>query len=98
MSAEVHAMSKMVSMLQENRLFPPTEQFVKQANVSGMPAYKAFAMKPSATSRASGAGSPKSISRGTSRLPRCWTSRIRRSSSGSPTASSTLRTTVSTAI
>jgi acetyl-CoA synthetase len=42
MSAEVHAMSKMVSMLQENRLFPPTDEFVKQANVSGMAAYKAL--------------------------------------------------------
>jgi acetyl-CoA synthetase len=30
------------SVLQENRVFPPSEAFVKQANVSGMPAYKAM--------------------------------------------------------
>jgi acetyl-CoA synthetase len=30
------------SVLQENRVFPPSEAFVKQANVSGMAAYKAM--------------------------------------------------------
>jgi acetyl-CoA synthetase len=30
------------SVLQENRVFPPAEAFVKQANVSGMAAYKAM--------------------------------------------------------
>jgi acetyl-CoA synthetase len=30
------------SVLQENRVFPPSEAFVKQANISGMPAYKAM--------------------------------------------------------
>jgi acetyl-CoA synthetase len=30
------------SVLQENRVFPPSEAFVKQANISGMAAYKAL--------------------------------------------------------
>ena len=30
------------SVLQENRVFPPSEAFVKQANISGMAAYKAM--------------------------------------------------------
>src|SRR5215472_8546550 len=30
------------SVLQEDRLFPPSPEFVKQANVSGMPAYQAL--------------------------------------------------------
>src|SRR5215467_4343518 len=30
------------SVLQEDRLFPPSKEFVKQANVSGMAAYQAL--------------------------------------------------------
>ena len=30
------------SVLQEDRLFPPSADFVKQANVSGMAAYQAL--------------------------------------------------------
>jgi acetyl-CoA synthetase len=33
-------MSTIESVLQENRVFPPTPEFVKQANVSGMEAYR----------------------------------------------------------
>src|SRR5258708_37235708 len=35
-------MSTIESVLNENRVFPPAADFVKQANVSGMPAYKAL--------------------------------------------------------
>ena len=35
-------MSSIESILHENRLFPPSAEFVKQANVSGMPAYEAL--------------------------------------------------------
>ena len=35
-------MSTIESVLQENRLFPPPESFVRQANVSGMAAYQAL--------------------------------------------------------
>ncbi len=34
--------SAIESVLQENRVFPPSEAFVKQANISGMAAYKAM--------------------------------------------------------
>ncbi len=30
------------SVMQENRVFPPSDAFVKQANISGMAAYKAL--------------------------------------------------------
>ncbi|HZW24555.1 MAG TPA: acetate--CoA ligase [Gallionella sp.] len=35
-------MSNIQSVLNETRVFPPSEAFVKQANVSGMPAYQAM--------------------------------------------------------
>jgi len=35
-------MSTIESVLQETRVFPPSEAFVKQANVSGMAAYEAL--------------------------------------------------------
>ncbi len=35
-------MSTIESVLQETRLFPPPEAFVRQANVSGMPSYQAL--------------------------------------------------------
>ena len=35
-------MSNIQSVMHENRVFTPSEAFVKQANVSGMPAYKAM--------------------------------------------------------
>ena len=35
-------MSTIESVLQESRAFPPPESFVKQANISGMAAYKAL--------------------------------------------------------
>jgi acetyl-CoA synthetase len=35
-------MANIESVLQENRVFPPSEQFVKQANVPGMAAYQAL--------------------------------------------------------
>src|SRR3979411_384836 len=35
-------MSTIESVLHENRLFPPSADFIKQANVSGMPAYQAL--------------------------------------------------------
>ena len=35
-------MSTIESVLQEHRVFPPPAGFVKQANVSGMPAYQAL--------------------------------------------------------
>jgi acetyl-CoA synthetase len=35
-------MSTIESVLQENRLFPPSEAFIKQANISGMAAYQAM--------------------------------------------------------
>ncbi len=35
-------MSEIETGLQENRVFPPSEEFVKQANVSGMAAYEAL--------------------------------------------------------
>ncbi len=35
-------MSTIESVLQENRLFPPSPEFVKQANISGMEAYRAL--------------------------------------------------------
>jgi acetyl-CoA synthetase len=34
--------STIVSVLQETRLFPPPEAFVKQANISGTAAYEAL--------------------------------------------------------
>jgi len=35
-------MSTIESILHETRVFPPAADFVKQANVSGMPAYQAL--------------------------------------------------------
>ena len=35
-------MSNIESVLQESRMFPPSEAMVKQANVSGMAAYRAL--------------------------------------------------------
>ena len=35
-------MSNIETVLQETRVFPPAPDFVKQANVSGMPAYQAM--------------------------------------------------------
>ena len=35
-------MSNIQSILNETRVFPPSDAFVKQANVSGMAAYKAL--------------------------------------------------------
>ena len=35
-------MSNIESVLQESRIFPPSEAMVKQANVSGMAAYQAL--------------------------------------------------------
>ena len=35
-------MGNIESILQEHRIFPPSAEFVKQANVSGMAAYKAL--------------------------------------------------------
>ncbi len=61
------------SVLQENRVFPPPDAFVKKANISGMDAYGSCARRPSATSRDSGGVSRKSTARGTSRSRRCST-------------------------
>ena len=33
-------MSNIESVLQENRVFPPRAEFVRQANISGMDAYR----------------------------------------------------------
>ena len=35
-------MSNIESSMNETRIFPPAEAFVKQANISGMAAYKAL--------------------------------------------------------
>ena len=42
------------SILHETRVFPPDEAFVKQANLSGIGAYRASALKPKRTSPLSG--------------------------------------------
>ena len=38
-------MSAIETVLKEDRVFPPSEEFVKQANISGMEAYKALCAK-----------------------------------------------------
>ncbi|MGQ9686948.1 MAG: acetyl-coenzyme A synthetase N-terminal domain-containing protein, partial [Thiobacillaceae bacterium] len=41
-------MSNIESILQENRVFPPSPEFVAQANVAGMDAYRALCAKAEA--------------------------------------------------
>ena len=41
-AAERGAMGNIESVMQENRVFPPSAEFVKQANISGMDAYRAM--------------------------------------------------------
>jgi acetyl-CoA synthetase len=42
MTLKEEAMAAIESVLQETRVFPPSEEFVKQANVKGMDAYRAL--------------------------------------------------------
>ncbi len=90
-------MSTIESVLQEKRVFPPPAEFVKQANISGMDAYR----KLCAEAERDFEGFWARHARETLHLAqafhaRCSTSRRRRSSTGSTTASSTRRTTAST--
>ena len=59
--------STIESVLTESRVFPPSPEMVRQANISGMDAYASCATKPTATSRASGRSSRARSCCGTSR-------------------------------
>ncbi len=80
--------STIESVLQETRVFPPSEAFVKQANISGMAAYQAMCREAErdfegfwAQARAGRAAVDEALHQDRSTSP------TRRSSSGSTTAS-----------
>ena len=91
-------MSSMIeSVLTESRVFPPAPEFVKQANISGMEAYKAMCAEAERDFEgfwAKHAHERAAVAQAVHEDAR--RSRTRRSSSGSTTASSTRRTTAST--
>ena len=79
--------SNIETVLQEKRVFPPAPAFVKQANISGMDAYRKLAAEAERDFEGSGRASRARTCCGRSPLPRSWTNPRRRSSAGSTTAS-----------
>ena len=79
--------STIESVLQENRVFPPAPALAKQANVSGMEAYRKLVAEAERDFEGFWRASRAKPSTGPNRSPRCSTSRRRRSSAGSTTAS-----------
>ena len=72
-------MGNIESVMQENRVFPPSAEFVKQANVSGMDAYNALCAEAEKDYDGFWAKLARENITGTNPSPRCWTSATRRS-------------------
>ncbi|AFK62293.1 acetate/CoA ligase [Advenella kashmirensis WT001] len=74
------------SVLVENRVFPPNDDFVRNAVVSGMDAYKALYKEAEDDFEASGNARQPNICAGSGHSPRFWMRRERHFISGLPMA------------
>ena len=79
--------STIETVLQEKRVFPPSPAIVKQANISGMDAYRKMVAEFERDFEGSWARLARETLAWTKPFSKCSTSRRRRSSAGSMTAS-----------
>lgn len=76
-------MATIESILRENRIFPPADEFVSHANIAGMKTYEALRQEAARDYTGFGQSSQNSTSPGTNPLPAFSTIPIRHFTNGS---------------